>query len=316
MTSEAPVPKKILVFGATGLIGKYILAELYAARSSFDKIGVFTSENTAKSKAEEIDSWRERGVEVIIGDVASEDDVSKAYQSYDTVVSALGRSAILAQLPLLALASAAPTIHTFYPSEYGTDIEHSPSSASEPPHQHKLRVREYIRSHALALHTTYLVTGPYAELFFAPASRYSHAGEFDPRSRRATLLGAGDERVSFTTMRDVGRLLVAALRTPSALRERVLRVTSFTTTPREALALFEKETQARWEVRVVSLQRLKEYEKEAWEKGDPLATVFTLRRIWTEGGTLYEKRDNGAVGFEGQEETLEEYVRRAVEKYA
>jgi NAD(P)-dependent dehydrogenase (short-subunit alcohol dehydrogenase family) len=80
MASQTPIPKNILVFGATGAIGKYIIEELYNARSSFEKIAFFTSKATAENKADEIKSWREKGVDVIVGDVTSEDDISKAYE--------------------------------------------------------------------------------------------------------------------------------------------------------------------------------------------------------------------------------------------
>jgi hypothetical protein len=131
------------------------------------------------------------------------------------------------------------------------------------------------------------------------------------------LLGTGEEKVSFTTMRDVGVLLVSSLQTPfsptanSNPNERVLKVNSFTTTPAEILAQFEKQTGAKWEVNYTPLDTLRQKEKEAWEKKSPVATVFTLRRIWTEGGTLYEQRDNGKIG-EPEMETLESQVKKAV----
>ncbi|KAF2845995.1 NAD(P)-binding protein [Plenodomus tracheiphilus IPT5] len=308
-------PSNVLVFGATGVIGEYIIQELYTARSTFSKLGIFTSPGTAESKADKIHRWKERGVEVIVGDVGSERDVAKAYEGYDTVVSALGRNAVLAQIPLIKVAEASPTVHTFYPSEYGTDIEYNASSANEKPHQLKLRVRKYIRENIQKLHITYLVTGPYSDLFFSPASRHTHAGNFDPKNRKVTLLGTGEERISFTTMKDVGRLLVAALKTPAQSHERILKVNSFTTTGKEALAEFESQTAAAWNVEVTTLDELKKYEEEAWARGDPLATVFTLRRIWTEGGTLYDERDNGSIGFEGSEETLEEQVGKLIKKH-
>lgn len=48
----------------------------------------------------------------------------------------------------------------------------------------------------------------------------------------------------------------------------------------------------------------------------PMGTAHTLRRIWADGGTLYEKgRDNGKIGFEdGREEGLQSQVRKQVEK--
>jgi FlaA1/EpsC-like NDP-sugar epimerase len=80
MATNDSVPKKVLVFGATGLIGHHIIREIYDARSSFEKIGFFTSESTAKNKSDELNEWKEKGVDVIVGDVNSEDDVAKAYE--------------------------------------------------------------------------------------------------------------------------------------------------------------------------------------------------------------------------------------------
>jgi uncharacterized protein YbjT (DUF2867 family) len=80
MATKDSVPKKVLVFGATGLIGQHIIREIYNARSSFEKIGFFTSESTANNKSEELSDWKEKGVEVIVGDVKSEDDIAKAYE--------------------------------------------------------------------------------------------------------------------------------------------------------------------------------------------------------------------------------------------
>jgi aspartate-semialdehyde dehydrogenase len=57
MTEVDSLPRKILVFGATGTIGQYIIQEIYNAGSSFEKIGFFTSESTAKNKANEIEGW-------------------------------------------------------------------------------------------------------------------------------------------------------------------------------------------------------------------------------------------------------------------
>jgi uncharacterized protein YbjT (DUF2867 family) len=77
---SSPLPKKILVFGATGVIGKYIIREIVNARSSFERIGLFTSPQTAETKSSELDGWRDAGVEVIVGDVTSEADIKKAYE--------------------------------------------------------------------------------------------------------------------------------------------------------------------------------------------------------------------------------------------
>jgi hypothetical protein len=111
----------------------------------------------------------------------------------------------------------------------------------------------------------------------------------------------------------VGKLLVAALQHPAVSRNRVLIVNSFTTTPDEILGEFERQTGVKWEVEYTDLEKLKEMEEKAWQEQDPMAAAFTLKRIWTEGGTLYEKRDNALIG-DPPMETVADQVRQAIEK--
>lgn len=97
------------------------------------------------------------------------------------------------------------------------------------------------------------------------------------------------------------------------IRNRPLCVNSFTTSPAEIQALFERQVPGPWEVSYTPLERLREIEDKAWAAGNPAATVATLRRIWTEGGTLYEQRANGLIG-EPKTTSLEEIVAREVRR--
>jgi uncharacterized protein YbjT (DUF2867 family) len=72
--------KNLLLIGATGLIGKYILKAIVSSKSNFDRIAILTSPSTVTNKATEIQSLKDQGVEIIIGDVTSEQDVKKAYE--------------------------------------------------------------------------------------------------------------------------------------------------------------------------------------------------------------------------------------------
>ncbi|KAE8391089.1 hypothetical protein BDV23DRAFT_153722 [Aspergillus alliaceus] len=313
-------PRNILLFGATGNIGRYILDSILSARDEFDRVAVFTSLTTANSKKNLLDDLkRNKKVEVFVGDVQDEEAVRKAYNGIDTVISALGRGAIDRQLALIRLADASPTVKWFFPSEYGTDIKYSPASAHEKPHQQKLRVRALLENEnpnegtVSNLAYTYVITGPYADMY-VHFTDSPEAGGWDVKSKKATLLGEdGCAKVSLTTMKDVGTLVLAILRHPSVAFNRALRVNSFTTTPSEIHAEFVRQTGGQpWtDVRYTPLSQLREVESEAWKAGNPVAAVLTLRRIWTEGGTLYDQRDNALIG-EPPLQTLGDVVAEAI----
>ncbi|KAI1335048.1 isoflavone reductase family protein [Xylariaceae sp. FL0016] len=310
---SAPPGKKILVLGATGVIGKVITSALIDAKFEFERIAIFTSDATTASKGDLIESFKSAGVGILVGDINKDDDVLKAYEGFDTIVSAVGRNAIEKQIDLIRLAEKSSTVTRFIPSEYGTDIEYNASSCTEKPHQKKLAVREYIKTSVKRVRHTYLVTGPFADLYMGNMAHEPNMGSFDVVNKRATLLGDGDGRVSLTTMADVGRLLVAVLLHPWACDNRAIRANSYTTTPNAVLKEFERQSGSSWEVAYTSLPKLRTLEQEAWDNGNPLASLYTLRRIWTEGGTLYEETENAAIEMEKMD-TLEMSVQEALWK--
>ncbi|KAF4637021.1 hypothetical protein G7Y89_g1061 [Cudoniella acicularis] len=305
MTSE-PGKQNLLIFGTTGYIGTHITNQIIKNKASFGRIAIFTSPSTVENKPSVVANLKSEGVEVIVGDATNENDILKAFQGINTIISAVGRNAILSQITWIQLADTSPnsTVTRFFPSEFGTDIEYGPSSATEKPHQLKLKVRATLRA-AKRLEHTFLVTGPYAEAVLRP-------GSFDVKAKKAALTGDGQGKISLTTKDDVGRLTVHALLHPAASKNRALRVNSFTATEAEILAEFERQTGGeKWTVERTSFEKLRELEKEAWESGNPAATGYTLRRIWVEGGTLYEVRDNALIGGE-ETESLSDAVGVAV----
>lgn len=117
-------------------------------------------------------------------------------KDFDTIISALGREVIPQQTNLITWADECPTVTRFLPSEFGTDVEYNESSASERPHQQKLRVRAALRS-AKELEYAFLVTGPYADVpYFLGAMKNPVGGSFDVQRRKAVLVGDGKGRVS------------------------------------------------------------------------------------------------------------------------
>ncbi|SPO06701.1 related to phenylcoumaran benzylic ether reductase [Cephalotrichum gorgonifer] len=306
-------PSKILIFGGTGKIGAYITEALLSASPPFPHVALFTSEETARSKAALLSGWESRGLSVIKGDVTDKAQVQAAYATgVDAVVSALGRNVLLHQTDLIRWAEEQEggSVRWFFPSEYGTDIEYGPSSAGERPHQNKLAVRRFIKDEVRRLKNTFLVTGPYAEMYLNLIPGVPEGGGFDVKGKKAVLLEDGNGKVG------VGKGVVAALRHPEAALDKVLKIQSFVVTPREILAAFEKHTGGEpWAVEYVPLDKLRAVEEQLWKDGNPIATGPTLRRIWGEGSTLYEKTDNEAIGLRGEDlESLDDVVRSAVEE--
>lgn len=111
------------------------------------------------------------------------------------------------------------------------------------------------------------------------------------------LAGDGHGHVGMTTVADVGRALVAMLRHPDACDGRAVRIHSFEATPAQMLAEYERQTGTTWTVTHTSLDELRAIEVAAWASDHPVASIFTLRRIWAEGGTLYGATDNEAIGL-------------------
>ena len=103
----------------------------------------------------------------------------------------------MTQISLIQWASET-NVTRFFPSEYGTDVEYSPASAHEKPHQLKLKVRAYAKT-VRNLEFTYLVTGPYSDMYFDKSGK-EQIGIFDVKAKKAVLLGDGNGRVSFTAM--------------------------------------------------------------------------------------------------------------------
>lgn len=191
---------KILIFGGTGTIGRYITTALLRAKPAFQQLVLFTSPNGAKQKAEQLNKWKSEGLSVVVGDLTSEADVKAAYAGVDTVISAVGRGGLQHQINLLRLAEESDSVKWFLPSEFGTDIEHNDKSPNERPHQLKLQVRKYIRENVKRVKVTYVVTGPYFDMWVDTVPGFEKAGGFVPDKKQAYVIEDGNGKVGFCTM--------------------------------------------------------------------------------------------------------------------
>jgi nucleoside-diphosphate-sugar epimerase len=143
--------ENLLVFGATGYIGAYILTEILKTKASFGRIAIITSPSTAENKSKQLQNLKLEGVEVIVGDVTRPTEMLNALKGQyfwlrpwgnsaepllgiNTVISAVGRNVLAEQINWIQLAEKAASVKSLFPSEYGTDIDYSPQSVHEIPH--------------------------------------------------------------------------------------------------------------------------------------------------------------------------------------
>ncbi|KAJ7602445.1 hypothetical protein DFH06DRAFT_1311471 [Mycena polygramma] len=307
-------PTNILIFGGTGTIGKFITASVLRAKSTF-KVVLFTSAQTAETKSELLSKWKAEGLSVVIGDLMKAEDVSAAYRGVDTVISCVGRSVLEHQIELIRLAEESDSVKWFFPSEFGTDVEHNSKSPNEKPHQIKLKVRAFVRDHVKRLKVTYMVTGPYFDTWVNGVLAMGvMVGGFVNEKKEAHIIEDGEGKIGFCTMWDVGKSVAAALKHPEAAFNKALKIQSFVVTPNQVLAEYEKQSGTKWTVTKTPLEAIKELEAKLWAEGNPKATAVTLRRIWAEGGTLYAKNDNEVIGLHQENmEPLSLGVKRALE---
>jgi uncharacterized protein YbjT (DUF2867 family) len=73
-------PSNVLLFGATGQIGSFILDAILSARDKFERVAIFTSQNTVDTKGDLLTQLKKSGVEIIVGDISDEAAVGKAYE--------------------------------------------------------------------------------------------------------------------------------------------------------------------------------------------------------------------------------------------
>ena len=77
--------QNILIFGATGQIGSFILTAVLSARSQFGRVAIFTSPHTAETKAADLEILKKQNVEVIVGDISDENAIKAAYNGENPV---------------------------------------------------------------------------------------------------------------------------------------------------------------------------------------------------------------------------------------
>ncbi|KAL5555166.1 hypothetical protein UlMin_037402 [Ulmus minor] len=117
------VNSKILIFGATGYLGKYLVkASLLDGHPTFAYVRPIKS-NSVPSKIELLKEFESLGVTIFQGELDEHEKLVAAIQQVDVVISSLAVPQHMEQLKIIKAMKDAGNIKRFVPSEFGNDVD-------------------------------------------------------------------------------------------------------------------------------------------------------------------------------------------------
>ena len=233
----------ILIAGATGFLGGEICRRLAGAGESVRGLVRATSDHAAVERLQAV------GVETVLGDVRDRHSLDAACRGVGTVVTTITTTRSrqpgdsieatdeAGQLNLVDAARAAGVEHFVYVS-YSANLDDS-----GPLTHAKRAVEQRIRESGMSY--TILRPSYFMEVWLSP-----HLG-FDFNNRKATVYGAGKQRISFISLGDVAEFAVRAVRSRDAGNSTIELGGPNAVSPLEAVRIFEEVAGAPFEVQHV-----------------------------------------------------------------
>lgn len=266
----------ILVSGATGMLGSEI------CRLLADRGRPVRGLVRATSNPEQVARLKGMGVELVLGDLKNRASLDAACRNASVVISTAtsiqsrqeGDSFETVdrqgQLSLVEAAARAGVRHFILVSFPGIDIPFPLQAA-------KRAVEERLRSSGM----TYTILQPtcFAEVWLSPALG------FDPAHAQARIYGAGENRISWISFRDVAECAVAALDNPEAANAVIRLGGPEALSPREVVRLAEGATGKAVHVEYIPEEALRAQYSAA---GDPLQQSFAALMLYYAQGDVID----------------------------
>ncbi|EPS61287.1 hypothetical protein M569_13506, partial [Genlisea aurea] len=226
---------KILVIGASGYIGKFIVEA--SAKSGHPTFALFresTVNDPAKSKI--VEEFKSHGVTIVIGDLSDHESLVKAIKQVDVVISAVGGLQLADQVKIIAAIKEAGNVKRFLPSEFGNDVDRSRAvDPAKSIFEIKIKLRREIEESGIPY--TFVVSNYFAGYFLPTLAQVGV--ESTPRDK-VIVLGDGNVKAVFSVEKDIGTFTIKAVDDPRTLNKILyIRPPSNTVTFNELVALWE-----------------------------------------------------------------------------
>ncbi|KAG8712188.1 hypothetical protein FRC08_014919 [Ceratobasidium sp. 394] len=195
--------KIIAVAGASGYVGK-ALTDAFLELGAFE-VRILTRESSADSTP--LQEFKKHGASLHVVSYEDEASIVKALEGVDTVVAAVGGSALVSAQVLLIKAAKKAGVQLYFPSEFGIDFE-------DDDHPSPV-IQEYC---------------------FIPPLGYNFA------EKKVTIWGDGNAESTWTTMRSAAQWVANVLKTIpiEELQNKQFYIQSNVVTPNEVVQLWEK----------------------------------------------------------------------------
>ena len=251
---------KVIVLGATGNTGVYIVDALLDAGFEVTAMTRQTSVKSLPSK-----------VNIITSDY-THDSLVHAFTGQDAIVSTIATFSTQEQAKMINAAIAAG-VKRFIPSEYGIDTSDPVLQEHLPVVKGKQDTVQYLKDkESSGLSWTALIVGSYFDwaLKAMPGVFGYNIGE-----RKVTLYDGGTAKYEATNLPQIGRAVAAILKSDEA-KNRYVYVNSFTISQSEVLATLEKVTGSKFEVTDGTREGLKKSGLGKMEAGDMSGVVEAI----------------------------------------
>ncbi|KAK3623212.1 hypothetical protein LTR22_024479 [Elasticomyces elasticus] len=293
--------RRVIVAGASGNLGPAILKALKDdARFS---VSVLTRESSTSSFPRDVTVHS-------IPDSYPEEEIFKAFQHQDAVVSLIGMAHALQQLQLIEAAAKAGVKH-FIPAEYGANKEVASKQAGPPNPDNKAKIIQLLKTKERSgMAWTAIATGP----FFDWGLQVGLLG-FNLKAYEARPFEDGDVQWTGTTLPTVGLAVARVLERPSIGANQFIYVYSVRTSQNEILRELEKQTRRPWVVHRASVAEAVKEGRAKLAQGDSTGVIPVVQSTFMQEGVGADyTRDVAAVNDELglKAEALEDLVRQAI----
>ncbi|KAK3305220.1 uncharacterized protein B0T15DRAFT_484907 [Chaetomium strumarium] len=287
--------KNILLIGATGSIGRYVLRALLAEPTFSITILQRSSSTTPLTTGTGGGGADDEKVRVItIEDDYPTPALVQAFRGQDAVISCVTTLSVATQHRFIDAAIAAG-VRRYVPSEFGLNNMRADAQALNRVFRDKGAVQQYLRDKAAAAEIEWMSVSCGMWLKWSAQNNFLGMDIKTKGARKFVLWDGGRGRFSVTTEENTALAIVRALtRLPEETKNRNVLVHEFVTTQRELLEELKRQTGEEFVVEEVdSEKRIKELQ--AMEAaGDPTGTFGLIEAGFATG------RYGGDLEHEGE----------------